>query len=99
MRLRELLKRALVKFARALGSVLAQRSGGTKLHAVIQQDGDWYVGWIEEIPGANTQGATLEELRENLVEAALLIIESNRDDARRAASGHNVRRETLTVAM
>jgi predicted RNase H-like HicB family nuclease len=94
-----LFKRALVLFARVLGTTLARRSNETKLHAVIQRDGDWYVGWIEEIPGANTQGETLEELRENLIEAALLIIESNRDDARRAAKGHDVRRETLTVAV
>jgi predicted RNase H-like HicB family nuclease len=34
--------------------------------AVFEQDGDWWVDYVEELPGANTQGATLEEARENL---------------------------------
>ncbi len=47
--------------------------------AVFEQDGDWWVGYVEELPGANTQGATLEEARENLKEAVALIIEANRE--------------------
>ena len=38
--------------------------------AVFEQDGDWWVGYVEELPGANTQGATLDEARENLREAS-----------------------------
>lgn len=38
-----------------------------------------YVAFVEELPGANTQGATLEEARENLREAVTLVIESNRE--------------------
>jgi predicted RNase H-like HicB family nuclease len=46
---------------------------------VIEKRGDWYVGYVEELPGVNTQGRTLKEVRENLKEAAQLIIEANRE--------------------
>jgi len=66
--------------------------------AVFEQDGDWWVGYVEELPGANTQGATLEEARENLKEAVQLILEANRELARREAEGKSVIREELVVA-
>ena len=47
--------------------------------AVYKKDGDWWVGYVEELPGAHTQGRTLDEARENLKEATCLIIEANRD--------------------
>jgi predicted RNase H-like HicB family nuclease len=78
---------------------LHRRRSGVALHAVIQREGDWYVAWVEELPGANTQGETLEEVRKNLQEAVALIIESNREDARRAATGQDVRREPFQVAV
>lgn len=53
--------------------------------AVIRQDGPWWIGWIEEISGVNSQGATREELLANLREALGEAIEMNREDARRAA--------------
>ena len=53
--------------------------------AIFQQDSDWWVGYVEVLPGANTQGATLDEARENLKEAAALIIEANRELAQRGA--------------
>jgi len=46
--------------------------------AVYKKSGKWYLGWIEEIPGVNTQGRTLKEAKENLREALLLILETNR---------------------
>ncbi len=55
--------------------------------AVIQQDGPWWIGWIEELPGVNSQGATREELLENLRSALEEAIEMNRADARAAAKG------------
>jgi predicted RNase H-like HicB family nuclease len=55
--------------------------------AVIQRDGDWWVGWIEEIPGVNSQGATREELLENLRSALAEAIEMNRAEARAAVKG------------
>jgi predicted RNase H-like HicB family nuclease len=53
--------------------------------AVIRQDGQWWIGWIEEVPGVNSQGATREELIDNLREALAEAIEMNRQDARKAA--------------
>lgn len=67
--------------------------------AVFERDGDWWIGYVEELPGANTQGATLEEARENLKEAIALVIEANRELARRETAGKPVIRETLSVAV
>ncbi len=47
--------------------------------AVFERDGDWWIGYVEELPGANTQGATLEETRSNLQEAVQLALEANRE--------------------
>ena len=55
--------------------------------AVVQKDGNWWIGWIEEIPGVNSQGATREELIGNLRSALTEMLEMNRADARAAASG------------
>lgn len=46
--------------------------------AVYKKSGKWFLGWVEEIPGANTQGKTLKEVKANLLEATKLIIETNR---------------------
>jgi predicted RNase H-like HicB family nuclease len=54
-------------------------------NAVIRRDGDWWIGWIEEVPGVNCQGATREELVSNLREALSEALELNRGDARKAA--------------
>ena len=67
--------------------------------AVFEQDGDWWVGYVEELPGANTQGATLDEARENLKEAVALILEANRELAQRDAAGKSVIREPLDVTI
>ncbi len=65
--------------------------------AVFEQEGEWWIGYVEELPGANTQGRTLDEARENLKEAVQLVIEANRELARREAEGRNVIREELLV--
>jgi predicted RNase H-like HicB family nuclease len=70
-----------------------------KFTAVFEQDGSWWIGYVEELPGANTQGQTLDEARENLKEAIQLIIEVNRELARREAEGKQVIREELMVAV
>ena len=70
-----------------------------KFTAVFEQVGEWWIGYVEELPGANTQGKTLEEARENLKEAVQLIIEANRELARREAEGKQVIREELLVAV
>ncbi len=65
--------------------------------AVFEKAGEWWIGYVEELPGANTQGRTLEEVRENLKEAVQLIIEANRDLAQRESEGKEVIREELLV--
>lgn len=57
----------------------------TGFKAVIRQDGPWWIGWIEEIPGVNCQAETREELIANLREALSEAIELNREDAKSAA--------------
>lgn len=54
-------------------------------NAVIRRDGQWWIGWIEEVPGVNSQGETRDELLGNLREALAEALELNREDARRAA--------------
>ncbi len=55
--------------------------------AVIKQDGPWWIGWIEEISGVNSQGETREELILNLRSALEEAIEMNREEALAAAQG------------
>lgn len=55
--------------------------------AVVQQHGEWWIGWIEEVPGVNSQGATRAELLDNLRDALEEALEMNRADARAAATG------------
>jgi predicted RNase H-like HicB family nuclease len=54
-----------------------------KFTAVYQRDGDWWVAFVEELPGANTQGRTLDEAGENLRDAVQMILETTRMLARR----------------
>jgi predicted RNase H-like HicB family nuclease len=55
--------------------------------AVVRQDGRWWIGWVEEIPGVNSQGASREELMENLQWALREMLAQNREEARKAAGG------------
>jgi len=55
----------------------------SRFTAVFEQVGEWWIGYVEELPGANTQGRTLEETRDNLKEAVQLLIEANRELAQR----------------
>ena len=59
--------------------------------AVVKQDEGWWIGWVEEIPGVNSQGKTRRELMKNLRSALKEAIEMNRVDARSAASGNSRR--------
>lgn len=68
-----------------------------KFTAVFERDGDWWVAFVEELPGANTQGRTLEEARENLKDAIVMVLKANRDLARRETAGRDVIREELSV--
>ncbi len=53
-----------------------------ELTAVFKKVPEGYIGWVEDLPGANTQGKTLAEARENLQEAIRLVFEANRELAR-----------------
>jgi predicted RNase H-like HicB family nuclease len=53
--------------------------------AIVKRDGDWWIGWVEEVPGVNAQESTKEELLISLKEALDDILDLNREDARKAA--------------
>jgi len=53
--------------------------------AVIKQTADWWIGWVEEVPGVNSQGHTRDELIENLHSALQEALELNREEALKAA--------------
>jgi predicted RNase H-like HicB family nuclease len=53
--------------------------------AIIEREGDWYIAYCPEIPGANGQGRTLDEVRQSLAEAIELVLEDRREDALRGA--------------
>jgi predicted RNase H-like HicB family nuclease len=65
--------------------------------AVFQKVPEGYIGFVEELPGANTQGATLEEARENLREAVVLVLEANRALVEETLEGRPVIREPLRL--
>lgn len=65
--------------------------------AVFQEVPEGYIGFVEELPGANTQGATLEEARTNLSEALELVLEANRSLAEESIRGRQVIRETFSL--
>lgn len=67
--------------------------------AVYKRSGGWYAGWVEEIPGVNTQGKTLKEAKENLKEALLLVLETNRALHRMSDGGGKVFRESLAISL
>jgi len=54
-----------------------------KFTAILERDGDWYVTYCPEIPGANGQGRTKDEARANLAEAIALILQDRREDSLR----------------
>jgi predicted RNase H-like HicB family nuclease len=69
-----------------------------RLTAVFRKVPEGYVGFVEELPGANTQGATLEEARANLEEAVELVLEANRALAEEELSGTDVIREAMSFS-
>lgn len=65
--------------------------------AIFKKVPEGYIAFVEELPGANTQGATLEEARKNLREAVALVLEANRALAREEAGEDDVLREPLKI--
>ena len=65
--------------------------------AIYMKVAEGFVGFIEELPGANTQGATLDEARENLKEAAAMVMEANRVLAEETIGTAEVIREPFSL--
>jgi predicted RNase H-like HicB family nuclease len=68
------------------------------LTAVFQKVPEGYIAFVEELPGANTQGKTLEEARANLQEAVTLVLEANRTLAEEELQGATVIRESFRLS-
>ena len=66
--------------------------------AIYKKTGKWYSAWIEEIPGVNTQGKTLKEAKDNLKEALLLVLETNKILTKKDLSGKTIR-ESIAVSV
>ena len=67
--------------------------------AVFQKVSQGYIGFVEELPGANTQGSTLKEARKNLKEAIRLILEANRLLSEQEIAGKDVLREKIEISL
>ena len=65
--------------------------------AIIEKDDDWYIAYCPEIPGANGQGKSVEECKQNLTEAISLILEDRREDAFRGIPPEATR-ETISLS-
>jgi len=68
-----------------------------RLTAAYMKVPEGYVAFVEELPGANTQGETLEEARANLEEAVTMVLDANRELSEQSLEGSNVIRETLIL--
>ncbi len=68
-----------------------------QLTAVFRKVPEGYIAFVEELPGANTQGATLDEARSNLEEAVALVLETNRALAEEDLKGAEVIRESFSL--
>ena len=69
-----------------------------KLTAIIEKSEDgWYVGQIEEFPAAISQGKTIDELKTNLIDAFMLLLETNKENTEKEYVDKNVIRENLLL--
>jgi predicted RNase H-like HicB family nuclease len=69
-----------------------------QLTAVFMEVPEGFIGFVEELPGANTQGFTLEETRENLREAVQMVLDANREIAERSIAGKTVSKEPFDLS-
>jgi predicted RNase H-like HicB family nuclease len=69
-----------------------------QLTAVYRRVAEGYIAFVEELPGANTQAATLDEARSSLVEAVELVLEANRALSEESLQGQDVIREPIVIA-
>ena len=77
--------------------MVESKSRHLELTAVFRKVPEGYIGFVEELPGANTQGATLEEARENLQEAIAMVLEANRELIEETSRGAEVIREAIRI--
>jgi predicted RNase H-like HicB family nuclease len=68
-----------------------------QLTAIFQQVPEGYIAFIEELPGANTQGATMVEAKENLMEAIHLVLEANREMTEKYIMGQDVMKQMIAI--
>ena len=66
--------------------------------AVFRKVPEGYIGFVEELPGANTQGASLDEARENLKEAVAMVLEANRELAEKSLAGQKATKEPFVLS-
>ena len=66
--------------------------------SVFKKVAEGYIAFVEELPGANTQGATLDEARENLKDAVQLVLEANRELAEKSLVGQVVSKESFALS-
>ena len=69
-----------------------------QLTAVFRKVPEGYIGFVEELPGANTQGVSLDEARANLSEAVELVLDANRALSEESIKGQDVIREPLVLS-
>lgn len=69
-----------------------------KFTAIYKKSGKWYLGWIEEIPGVNTQGKTLKEAKANLREALEFVLEANRMLVAKESPKGKVIKESISLS-
>jgi predicted RNase H-like HicB family nuclease len=67
--------------------------------AVYQKQGSWYLGWVEEVPGVNTQGKTMVEVKANLKEALQLVLEANKALVEKERPRGRVVRQKISVKL
>jgi predicted RNase H-like HicB family nuclease len=68
-----------------------------KFTAVFEKRKKFWIAYVKELPGANTQGRTLKEARANLMEAIQLVVETNQELARKEFNGKDIIREEIAV--
>ncbi len=90
---RQFLVSSVATFAR----VCYKREMEIRFTAVFRKFPEGYAAFVEELPGANTKGATLDEARENLKEAVEMVLQANRDLAEESLHGAEVLREPLAI--
>ncbi|HEV2426007.1 MAG TPA: type II toxin-antitoxin system HicB family antitoxin [Terriglobia bacterium] len=69
-----------------------------ELTAVYKKVPEGYIAWVEDLPGANTQGVTLDEARENLREAIRMVLDANRELAESELEGEEIIKEPVSLS-